>query len=381
MNREEALKCLGISRASHQRGDHEKAQRFAEKSVRLHETEESVAWLAELISMPSPPPASSGNSYSSSTTPPSLEKKQPPPKVTREFTQEQVDAVKAIKKCGEDLYAIIGVSKSATDADLKRAYRKLALQFHPDKNAAPGASEAFKSIGDAYSVLSDPERRRMYDVGGMRRSSTGGSQYQRSSARQGQDLTPEELFNLFFGGGGSMNGASFSFGDDLFQQQHNRQARQFRTPRSRQRPNAQRQSSGGWLPLLVQLLPVLLLAFLSMFNSIFTGGPSYTFNLQGDRTYQLNTHRYQIPYFVNIQDYQQMLSSKNSRSRRGFEDRVEAEYIERLQTQCQRQREEKQSHVRHASWWGSSKDLEIANAMPTTACDELHRLSAMRGAR
>ena len=56
-----------------------------------------------------------------------------------------------VRKC-KDYYEILGVSKDATDSDLKKSYRKLALQFHPDKNKAPGAGEAFKSIGNAFAV-------------------------------------------------------------------------------------------------------------------------------------------------------------------------------------------------------------------------------------
>ena len=52
----------------------------------------------------------------------------------------------------KDYYELLGVSKDATDSDLKKSYRKMALQFHPDKNKAPGAGEAFKSIGNAYAV-------------------------------------------------------------------------------------------------------------------------------------------------------------------------------------------------------------------------------------
>lgn len=49
---------------------------------------------------------------------------------------------------------------------MKKAYRKLALQFHPDKNKCPGASEAFKAIGNAFAVLSDPQKKKQYDLYG-----------------------------------------------------------------------------------------------------------------------------------------------------------------------------------------------------------------------
>ena len=56
-----------------------------------------------------------------------------------------------IRNC-HDYYEILGVQKSATESELKKSYRKMALQFHPDKNKAPGAGEAFKAIGNAFAV-------------------------------------------------------------------------------------------------------------------------------------------------------------------------------------------------------------------------------------
>lgn len=63
-----------------------------------------------------------------------------------EYTKDQEEAVLRIKKC-KDYYEILGVNKDATDSDIKKAYKKLALQMHPDKNKCPGASEAFKAVG------------------------------------------------------------------------------------------------------------------------------------------------------------------------------------------------------------------------------------------
>ena len=56
---------------------------------------------------------------------------------------------------GKDYYKILGVDKKATDDELKKAYRKLALKYHPDKNKDPGAEDRFKEIAEAYEVLSD----------------------------------------------------------------------------------------------------------------------------------------------------------------------------------------------------------------------------------
>lgn len=64
---------------------------------------------------------------------------------------------------GKDYYSILGVKKDASDDELKKAYRKMALKFHPDKNKSPGAEEKFKEIGEAYDVLSDPKKRSVYD--------------------------------------------------------------------------------------------------------------------------------------------------------------------------------------------------------------------------
>lgn len=73
-----------------------------------------------------------------------------------------------------DYYEILGLSKNATDEEIKRAFRKLAKQYHPDINKNPGAEEKFKEIGEAYAVLSDPAKRRQYDQFGHAAFQNGG---------------------------------------------------------------------------------------------------------------------------------------------------------------------------------------------------------------
>ncbi|HIH07397.1 MAG TPA: DnaJ domain-containing protein, partial [Candidatus Nitrosotenuis sp.] len=62
-----------------------------------------------------------------------------------------------------DYYEVLGVSKSDSTDSVKSQYRKLALKFHPDRNKSPEAAEHFKEISEAYAVLSDPEKKKLYD--------------------------------------------------------------------------------------------------------------------------------------------------------------------------------------------------------------------------
>lgn len=64
---------------------------------------------------------------------------------------------------GKDYYRVLGITKAATDEEIKKAYRKLALRYHPDKNKAAGSEDKFKEIAEAYEVLSDKKKRDIYD--------------------------------------------------------------------------------------------------------------------------------------------------------------------------------------------------------------------------
>src|ERR671917_2342442 len=74
-----------------------------------------------------------------------------------------------------DYYEILGLNRSATTEDIRRAYRQLARQYHPDVNRDPGAEEQFKEINEAYEVLADDDRRAAYDRFGHAANGMGGA--------------------------------------------------------------------------------------------------------------------------------------------------------------------------------------------------------------
>jgi len=92
-----------------------------------------------------------------------------------------------------DLYAVLGVGRDATDAEIKRAFRRLAQQWHPDVNQDPAADARFKRINEAYQVLSDPQRRQAYDMFGTTGAAGDGG-------FAGGFGNFSDIFDAFFGG-------------------------------------------------------------------------------------------------------------------------------------------------------------------------------------
>lgn len=102
----------------------------------------------------------------------------------------------------KDYYEVLGLSKGASDEEIKRAFRKLAKQYHPDVNKDPGAEEKFKEIGEAYSVLSDPQKKAQYDQFGHAAFANGAGGAGFSADDIDLSSIFEDLFGSSFGGFG-----------------------------------------------------------------------------------------------------------------------------------------------------------------------------------
>lgn len=111
----------------------------------------------------------------------------------------------------QDYYTVLGVERGASDSEIKRAFRRLAQQWHPDVNTDAAAHERFKEINEAYQVLSDPQRRQAYDLFGRAGVGGGGGGFETGFGGF------SDIFDAFFGGamGGTARRARPQAGSDL----------------------------------------------------------------------------------------------------------------------------------------------------------------------
>ncbi|KAJ1919107.1 Chaperone protein dnaJ [Mycoemilia scoparia] len=424
VNRDEALRCLQIARKKQTEGNHAAALKFTRKSISMYPTEEAKSYLSKLESGDDnsssttsssakengKPSAATGGAAQTSSTPgdqgnsgglrnrfkgTSAESESPGP--SKPYTKEQVEAVKRIKASKGDYYKLMGIEKTASDNEIRKAYRKLALQFHPDKNSAPGADEAFKLVSHAFNILSDPNKRSHYDrFGDQTQTASAGPQFRHANgfAGRGQaatmfedEISPEDLFNMFFGG--NMGGVNFGpqvrvrqygsgGGNSFFGFQTN--GRNAATAAARNRNG---EANSGTLAACIQFLPLILLFtmfLISNFFSAFTNveeNPGYSFNRQGLYNSERATGRFRVPYWVNNVEFSRSYIARHPSRIREFEYEIEQHHISNLQRECQKELKRKRA-MKHAAtgWFGLVKDpkkLKEAEQMKLPSCSELTR--------
>ncbi|KAI8611497.1 hypothetical protein BC830DRAFT_1140967 [Chytriomyces sp. MP71] len=241
-----------------------------------------------------------------------------------------------------DFYAILGLERGCSESDVKRAYRKLALLLHPDKCSVAGSDEAFKSLSHAHMVLSDPSKRKDYDLWGVDPDSADGKAFAgRSNVGTGpafvsdgfaETMHVRKLWQMFFSDAGPIAAKEIRFtAGPYYRRLFNKQ---------REVPQTEPTSSDSSLPLfstplprwmhLAQLIPAILLGLHSVFYILsnvygFFSGPAdislrpgafaWDAHVPGFDIAQI-TKKNRVPYFVNARN---LVGGNDA----GVEERVE----------------------------------------------------------
>ncbi|KAF7720983.1 hypothetical protein EC973_005645 [Apophysomyces ossiformis] len=383
INKDEAIRCLSIAKSHYGNGNYTSAVKLTKKSISLYPTDEAKAFLVKAEKQL----AQQGSSTTTTTTTP----QQPQPdkeSAQKKYTPEQVAAVKQVLQCGTDYYKVLKLDKDCKEVEIKKQYRKLALQFHPDKNNAPGADEAFKLISKAFTVLSDPQKRAIHDAGGgdpEQRANSGPafSGFRTQPGFGGEDISPEDLFNMFFGGGGGFGGPGFSsatFVGPGFRTQTyytgsgaGRRAHPIFT--QQRGGGGARQTSGGWT-ILLQILPLLVLFGYSLLSGLFTDStPEFSFKPTSVYSQPRMTQIHQVPYYVNPSSFSKLDQSAYKLAR--IEQQIELDWVRGLQQSCEIERRERANRLNAASGiFGIGRDEEKYKAalkLPMKHCEEIKR--------
>ncbi|EMG47589.1 hypothetical protein SBY92_004693 [Candida maltosa Xu316] len=323
-------------------------------------------------------------------------------------TKEQETIVlKILSYKPHQFYEILAVEKTASDGEIKKSYRKLAIKCHPDKNPHPRASEAFKYLNKAWEVLSDPSKKNIFDQTGTdptsRINSAGGggaSGFSQSafSGRTGfagaAHPFEDDLFNMFFGGGGQSpfgaGGQTFTFGGNGFTFQsfggnndpfmRHRRAQHQRRPRGAAGQGQTPEEQPSLFEALKGVMPLLLLLLVPVLSAIFSSdtSPEYSFVPSTEYHIQRNTPTYDIPYFVNGK-FQEKHGSKSKRQLKNYDAKVENIFISDKRAKCSREQVHKDQLIEDAYGWFSvdNDKLQRAERYPTPNCDVLKALNLL----
>nr|XP_055032382.1 dnaJ homolog subfamily B member 14 [Misgurnus anguillicaudatus] len=366
-NRDEAEKCINIAIRALDDGNKDKAFKFLNKAEKLYPTQKAKVLLEALLRNDNNT-AGNGRKRANGTEPQTQtrhETEKQDSDSIKGFTKEQAEGVQKIKRC-KDYYEVLGSSKDATDEELKKAYRKLALKFHPDKNHAPGATEAFKKIGNAYAVLSNPDKRRQYDeYGGNEPSSPSQSSHGGFDFHRGfeADITPEDLFNMFFGGVfPSQNTHTFANG----RAQYSHQTNQTRGERAEERGD-------GGFSMFIQLMPIVVLILVSVLSQLLVSTPPYSLYSRPStgQTVRRQTENLHVDYYVN-RDFK---SEYKGSALQKIEKSVEEDYVSNVRNSCWKERQTKTDLLYAAKVYRDDRLRRKAELMTMENCKELDRLN------
>ncbi|CAD5114925.1 unnamed protein product [Dimorphilus gyrociliatus] len=356
-NKDESRKCLDYAEKYLREGKVDQAKKFVIKAQKLYPTKRGQELLDGLSNGgtnadSSRSAFSNGNSDSSSAENVRFRQTANASETSgadTSFTADQHSGVKKILKA-KDYYEILNVKRDCAEEDIKKAYRKLALKFHPDKNKAPGAADAFKKIGNAFTTLSDSNKRRRYDVHGHETESSNHRRHYPDDFES--DISPEEVFNMFFGGG-------FPGGNVYTYRRH-----------TGRRNGAQPEVETNYT-MLLQLAPILMLVVLSLLSSFLVSEPHYSLSKTGKYQHMRTTQNLRISYWVK-RDF----NTEYHGSMRQLEQSVESDHLENLRHQCFKERTLKENMLWRARHYSDQKMYERASQMATPSCNKLEKIYA-----
>eukprot|EP00249_Psilotum_nudum_P022553 c28562_g1_i1 orf=138-1223(+) len=358
-NKDAALKCMSIGQKALQDGDRSRAYKFLAKARRLDPSLPLEELLSTLLKdnteeavgdrdfrMPDNKNESEknlGTEVSGSNTETNSQHRQS--KAGPAYTTEQADIVLRIRKT-KDYYQILGLTKECSAEEIRKAYRKVSLKVHPDKNKAPGAEEAFKAVSKSFACLSDEELRKRYDQYGP--EETPQHYARRSNGFHEEMFDADEIFNAFFFG--------TPYANSGFQRAHF--VRTYGTTGQGGGGGVRTgEAHFGRLFGLLQILPILALFLISFLPS---REPVYSLEQVAPYQYRQVTRGNGVPFFVKSQTFETDYPAGGT-SRRSIEVGVERDYREILARNCQ-------TELGRRYWNPSAK---------TPYCDRLNRFTVI----
>ncbi|KAJ8675353.1 hypothetical protein QAD02_011139 [Eretmocerus hayati] len=362
-NKDEAERCTELAERCVRENRFDDAEKYLKKAQRLYPTKKAED-LLETVTLMSKQNSDFVKPQSETRKRPNATKSNgPQTQMAPDYTEDQLAHVKRIRKC-KDYYEILGITKEATDSDIKKAYKKLALQLHPDKNKAPGAAEAFKAIGNAVAVLTDVEKRKQYDLYGSDEDRISSSRQTHTHYNYTRgfeaDITAEELFNMFFGG--------FPQQEFYMRRSGGRWTRQSEA-HSQAHTHSQQQANG--YTTFLQMLPVLLLIVLTMMSSFFISDPIYSLHQSSKYSVPRTTQNLKVPYYVK-----ENFHTEYDGNLRRLEVSVEEEFVNFLRHSCYRERNYRESMMWKARSFGDQEQFQRARNIETPSCKRLQEMQA-----
>ncbi|KAH8299735.1 hypothetical protein KR044_005293, partial [Drosophila immigrans] len=272
------------------------------------------------------------------------------------FSIEMLDVVQKVLRCRSH-YEVLRISHHATYSEVKRAYKRLALRLHPDKNRAPGAAEAFRRINDAADTLTDNQKRIDYNM----LTAIGdcfGAQNRQSHGENGDEEAEEDEQQME------------AQMDELDDVEYSQQRRGSYQPANQRVP--QSQSLYQTEQLVIGLVASLVFIIITL--HYLATAPNFSFTPTSTHSVQLTSSINHVPYFVTPE----FASSQTAKQLQRMEEQIEEMYLTDLKHSCKQERKMRDKLLNRARNANNPNLRDHALKMPTPACHALVKLDQVK---